>query len=275
MAKIFDGREFSSRKKAELSVKVEDLKKRGITPCLASIFLVSDKGSSLYTKLKSQEADSIGVKFILEAVEEKDSETTVQLVKKLNEDPSVHGILVQKPSGENDYSEEDWFNIVSSINPKKDVDGLTPNSLGNLTLGRPTFIPATVKAVLSVIAESRTDLESRNVVILGASEILGKPLSMILTDRGATVSMLHSKSKDIQYYLDKADILISATGSPGIVNSEMVKSGSVVIDVGSPKGDILVDKNLLNKVSFLSAVPGGVGPVTVISLLENLIDGFK
>lgn len=273
MTVIFDGKTFAKKEKEDLKKKVNNLSKKGVMPCLASVFLASDPGSVLYTKLKGQAAEEIGIKFLSYEIGSNNVSEIVSIVKKLNKDNNVQGILVQKPSGKNDFSSSDWATITLSISAQKDIDCLTPENLGLLLIGNPKFIPATVLAVLKVLEFSKVDLHNKNVVIIGASEILGKPLSHILTDMGATVSLLHKKSGDISKYTKEADILISATGEPEIIGKDLVKDNSIIVDVGAPNGDVRTQE-VLGKVSFLSPVPGGVGPMTINCLLENLINSL-
>lgn len=259
---MFDGREFARKKMAELL----GLHKAST---MVSIYQSSDPGSVLYTRLKKQAAESVGIKFVDYDVVGKSKDEIITLIKQINANNSIQGILVQKPSGEMDFSVADWSEIVYAINPRKDIDGLTPENLGLLTIGTPRFIPATVKAVMTVIKEFGIDLLGKKAVIVGASEILGKPLSMLLTDKGATVSLLHMATRKLRNYTQDADLLISATGSPELIGADDIKTGSVVIDVGAPRGDVKLE--VKDKAAFFSPVPGGVGPVTIACLLENLL----
>lgn len=270
MAILFDGKSYALAKGNNLREKVALLKEKGINLTLASVYLSIDSGSALYTRLKKNTAKSIGIEFLDYEIKDKDVEKFVSLIKDLNNDTSINGILVQKPSGANDFTAFNWKKIVLTLNPEKDVDGLTPENLGLLSIGTPRFIPATVKAVLDVLEAGKISVKGKHTVLLGASEILGRPLSMILTDMGATVSILHSATEDLKRYTTDADILVSATGVLGIISANSIKEGAVVIDVGAPKGDVKTDE-VSQKASFLSPVPGGVGPVTIVCLLENLV----
>ncbi|MGD0523467.1 MAG: tetrahydrofolate dehydrogenase/cyclohydrolase catalytic domain-containing protein [Candidatus Microgenomates bacterium] len=267
---IFDGRGYAEAKRAELKQKVAELTRAGKAPCMASIYISTDPGSVLYTRLKKQAAESVGIKFTDYDVTDKSKDEIITLIEQINSDKSVQGILVQKPSGKNDFSFSDWSEIVCTIDPRKDIDGLTPENLGLLAIGTPRFVPATVRAVMIVVNQSGIDLLGKKAVIIGASEILGKPLSMILTDKGATVSILHGATRDISNYTAEADLLVSATGNPGLIGAKDIKAGAVVIDVGAPKGDVKTEE-VMEKASFLSLVPGGVGPVTISCLLTNLL----
>lgn len=273
MTVIFDGKSFAKEEKEDLKKKVNELFLKGITPCLASVFLASDPGSVLYTRLKGQAAEEIGIKFLSYEIKSNNVSEIVSIVERLNKDSNVQGILVQKPSGKNDFLSSDWAKITLSISPEKDVDCLTPENLGLLLIGSPRFVPATVLAVLKVLEFSKVNLHNKNVVLIGASEILGKPLSHILTDMGATISLLHKATNDISRHTKEADVLISATGNPGIIGKDLVRDNSIVIDVGAPNGDVRTQE-ILGKVSFLSPVPGGVGPMTINCLLENLINSL-
>jgi len=273
MTVLFDGKMFAKEGRENLAKKVKYLSDKGIEPCLASVFLSSDPGSVLYTRLKGQAAKEIGIKFLSFEIKNKNVSEVVSIINKLNIDTNVHGILAQKPSGNNDFTNKEWAKIALSISPQKDIDCLSPENLGLLLIGNPRFIPATVLGVLKVLEYSKTNLSGKRIVLVGASEILGKPLSHILTDKGATVSLLHKATADISNYSKEADILISATGNPGIIGKDIIKENSIVIDVGAPNGDVKTEE-VLEKVSFLSPVPGGVGPMTIFCLLESLVNSL-
>ena len=273
MTVIFDGKLFAKDRKESLANKVKSLSEKGIVPCLASVYLSSDPGSVLYTRLKGQAAKEVGINFLSFEINSKNISEIDSIVEKLNKDDSVHGILVQKPSGSNDFTNSEWAEITLLIDPEKDVDCLSPENLGLLLIGSPRFIPATVLGVLKVLDFSKVNLNGKKVVIIGASEILGKPLSHILTDKGATVSLLHKKTGNLSNYSRNADIVISATGEPRIIGKDLVKEDSIVIDVGAPNGDVKTEE-MKDRVSFLSPVPGGVGPMTIYCLLENLVNSL-
>lgn len=269
---IFDGRAFAQIKEQALLREVGEIKKRGITPKLVSILADESKESALYVSLKAKFAERIGAIFEVHHFDEDNLKEIIEDIKKANADRSIHGIMVQLPV----LHEEE---IVRTIAPEKDVDCLTPENLGLIALKRPRFLPATVKAVLEIIQSSLRQLAGMNVVIIGASVIVGKPLAILLSDLGATVTLCRSTTKDLPDFTRRADILISATGAIDLVTKEMVKEGAMVIDVGISKllrggkfrvvGDVNLD--VLAKTSFLTPVPGGVGPVTVACLFENLM----
>ncbi len=271
MTAVFDGTKVARDKLEVLAAKISDLKKKNIIPRMASVFLTTDSGSVLYTKLKKEKAESIGIHFESHPIELKEAELFKQKVKLLTSTTGIHGILVQKPSGGNNFTKDEWSFITSVIPSDKDIDCLNANNLGLLMMGTPKYLPATVKAVLTVLAVGKISLPGKRVVVLGASEILGKPLAILLTEQNATVSLLHKATYDIANFVKEADIVISATGQTGLIRGDMVKNNAVVIDVGAPKGDVET-LEMMDKASFISPVPGGVGPLTIACLLENLVD---
>ncbi|PIV01394.1 bifunctional methylenetetrahydrofolate dehydrogenase/methenyltetrahydrofolate cyclohydrolase [Candidatus Shapirobacteria bacterium CG03_land_8_20_14_0_80_39_12] len=286
---IFDGKIYSQLKEVKLTEEVASLQSRGITPKLIDILADNSPESKLYAALKEKFARKIGVIFEIHHFDGSATEEVVADIQKANEEALVHGIMIQLPVADEEK-------IVAAIDPKKDVDSLTPENLGLIMGRRPRFLPATVRAVIDILKEAKkylpesgrlTDenkwLAGKNVVIIGASIIVGKPLAVILSDAGATVTICRSTTINLLKFTQNADILVSATGVMGLVKKEMVKRGAIVIDVGISKllrdgkfrivGD--VDQNVSEKTSFLTPVPGGVGPVTVACLFENLVESIK
>jgi len=280
---LFDGKDFAQEKEKELKRKVDELRRRGVVPKLVSILADDSKESALYVSLKAKFAQRIGAIFdVHQFAVGTETKEVVADIQKANTDPSVHGIMIQLPV-------ENQGEILQAISPRKDVDCLTEENLGLIVIGNPRFLPATVKAVMEVIKyalgrlghmfEEEKWLRGKTICIVGASIIVGKPLSMVLSDLGATVIICRSTTGRLSEFTQKADVLISATGAIDLVKKEMVKEGAIVIDVGISKllrdgkfrvvGD--VSKNVLEKTSFLTPVPGGVGPVTVACLFENLV----
>lgn len=209
-----------------------------------------------------------------------DSNTTtdkmLEIVERLNDDDTVHGILVQLPI----FKHLDERKILETISPKKDVDGFHPLNLGKLVMGRPDVIACTPKGIMSIIDSTGIDLTSKTAVVVGRSIIVGKPISALLLNRNATVITCHSKTRNLKKYTKMADVLVVAAGVPHLVTKEMVKKGALVIDVGINRvdGKVVGDvdtEEVLNVAKFVTPVPGGVGITTVISLLENLIDMIK
>lgn len=273
---IFDGRALAWAKEEVLRLQVLELQKKNRTPKLIVVLVGSNPDSELYVSLKQKFAQRVGVLFEIKRFPEfSPSAEIIDFIKKTNEDISVHGIMVQLPVA-------DPFGVVSVISPDKDVDCLTPRNLGLIMTENPKFLPATVKAVLAVIESAQIKITGANVTIVGASEIVGKPLAVLLSDEGATVSICRSTTKDLSAYTREADILISATGAPHLITKNMVKPGAAVIDVGISKllrdgkfqvvGDI--DSGVKEIASFFTPVPGGVGPVTVACLFENLLQAI-
>lgn len=266
---LFDGKKIAFKKEEKLKLKVGELLKKGIIPKLVSIMIGENPESEVYLRLKGEAAERVGIKLeVVRFSEEVKSKKVIKYIEKLNKDPKVHGIMAQLPLPEK-------LKILGAIAPSKDVDCLTPENLGLLMMGKPRFLPAVVKAVIEIIE----NLKGKNVCVVGASNLVGKPLAMILLSLGATVTICQDTTKNLCEFTKKADILISATGVPGLIKKEMVKPEAVLIDVGEKRvgnkvlGD--VDKKIKEVASFLTPVPGGVGPVTVVCLLENLIEVFS
>ncbi|MGI5826218.1 MAG: bifunctional 5,10-methylenetetrahydrofolate dehydrogenase/5,10-methenyltetrahydrofolate cyclohydrolase [Patescibacteria group bacterium] len=279
---IFDGKEFARQKEERLKLQVEALKAQGITPKMVSILADNSPETALYVSLKSKFAEKIGALYDVHRFDGGETQRIIEFIKEQNKNPSVHGIMVQLPViNENQ--------ILQAITPEKDADCLTAENLGKVLLGEPRLLPATVKATADIIkfaiehlegAQKEEDwLAGKNVCIIGASIIVGKPLAIYLSDLGATVTICHSKTENLPEFTKKADVVVSATGVTDLVTVDMVKYGAIVIDVGISKllrggkfrvmGD--VDPKVVEKTAFLSPVPGGVGPVTVASLFENLL----
>ena len=263
--------------------KVKILKKTtGIIPGLSVILVGNDPASNVYVKSKQKAAIEIGMNAVDYLLPEtvKDSDV-IQLIKNLNSDESVHGILVQLPLPENLSKTK----IIDSIDPNKDVDGLHTLNMGKLMTGRQIFPPATPYGIQKILLSAGVSVSSKHVVVLGRSEIVGKPISLLMSQKGvmgdATVTVCHSKTRNIESITNQADILIAAIGMPNFVTGSMVKDGVVVIDVGINRvvdaqnrrgyklvGDVFFEE-VSKKASVITPVPGGVGPMTIAMLLEN------
>lgn len=261
-ARIFDGREFARKKELELAERVKRL---GSVPKLVSIVAGDNPASHLYVNLKGQAARRIGISFEKFEFRNPKSETIseiIKLINDLNNDKSVTGIMVQLPLPASLQGQT--LKVVGAIAAEKDVDGLA---------GKSRFLPATVKAVVDILgqmANGKWQIVEKKIVVVGRSAIVGRPLAEELVKRGAKVTVAHSQTGDLGAVTRKAEILISATGRPGLITADMVKPGAVVIDVGEPKGDVAED--VREVASFVTPVPGGVGPVTVACLLENVVE---
>jgi methylenetetrahydrofolate dehydrogenase (NADP+)/methenyltetrahydrofolate cyclohydrolase len=273
-AKVMDGKSISKGLLKELKGRVDILKKRGIQPRL-DIVLVGDKpASKIYVEKKIKSSGDIGIKAELHKFpKHMKKEKILKTIEKLNSDESVHGILVQLPLPRHLNERE----IIDSVCPEKDVDGLTTYNLGNLFAGEAKFEPCTPKGVMKILDYYNIKIEGKNVVIVGRSNLVGKPLSAMFLKKNATVTVCHSKTKDLNKHTRNADILVVAVGKPNFITGEMIKNDSVVVvDVGINRfgGKVIGDvyfKSVEYKVSHITPVPGGVGPLTVAMVLENTI----
>lgn len=278
MAVIIDGKEVAKKTRENLKKEVEELKASNIKPKLAVIMVGDNAASKVYVKNKSKACNEVGVEYEEYFL---DTNTTqkelIELIKKLNEDTSVNGILLQSPLPPHlDINE-----AFQTIDYRKDVDGFHPMNVGKLVLGQDTFVSCTPYGIMRLFEEYDIDLCGKNVVILGRSNIVGKPLVQCCLNKNATVTVCHSKTKDVTEAARNADVLISAIGKPNFVTENMVKDGAVVIDVGINRldtGKIVGDvdfENVSKKASYITPVPGGVGPMTVAMLLNNVVKVAK
>jgi len=261
MATIFDGRLFAAEKEASLILKVMGLKARGVYPKLASILVGNNPASELYVNLKKKEAEKIGAEVDIYFVSEKTKiDDIVLLIDTLNTDENVHGIMVQLPLPASLSKFKDQ--VIDSISPSKDVDGLRSDS---------QFLHPTSKAVVDILkfAEKGLEVSPKTVCVVGATGMVGTPLVKELKEEGYEVIECDTKTSDLKSLTLQGEVLISTTGIPGLIKNDMVKRDAIVIDVGSPKGDVEIG---IEKIaSFVTPVPGGVGPVTISALLENLV----
>lgn len=274
MAVIIDGREVAKKIKEELKEKVNELKEKGIYSKLAVIMIGKDKASEIYVRNKSRDCDYVGIEYEEFFLEENITmETLLNLIDELNKRDDIHGILLQSPIPEH----LDIRKAFNKIDYRKDVDGFNPINVGKLLIGEDTFIPCTPLGVIKLLEEYNIQIEGKNAVVIGRSNIVGKPLSQYLLNKDATVTVCHSKTENLKEITSKADILISAVGKPKVITRDMVKENAVIIDVGinrTPDGKIVGDvdyDNLLDKVSYITPVPGGVGQMTRAMLINNII----
>ena len=274
MAVIIDGKALAKKIRENLKKECEELKQKGIIPKLAVIMVGDNPASKVYVKNKSKACEEIGINYEEYLLEENTTqEQLIDLIQNLNKDKTVNGILLQSPI-------PDHLNInqaIKAITCSKDVDGFTPSSIGKLMIGEDTFISCTPYGVIKMFEEYNIDLTGKNVVILGRSNIVGKPLLQCCLNKNATVTVCHSKTKDLIEYTKRADILIAAIGKSKFVKKEMLKDGVVVIDVGINRGEDGkltgdVDFDEVEKIaSYITPVPGGVGPMTIAMLMNNVI----
>lgn len=274
VAKILDGKQIAKDYRQGLQSQVEALKEKGFTPKLSVILVGNDGASQSYVRSKKKAAEKIGmISEIVHLEETATEEEVLNELNRLNNDDSVSGILVQVPLPKQ-VSEQ---KILEAINPDKDVDGFHPINIGKLYIDEQTFVPCTPLGIMEILKHAGIDLEGKNAVVIGRSHIVGQPVSKLLLQKNASVTILHSRSKDMASYLKDADVIVSAVGKPGLVTKDVVKEGAVIIDVGNTpdengklKGD--VDYDAVKEIAgAITPVPGGVGPLTITMVLNNTL----
>ncbi|EZV07868.1 bifunctional methylenetetrahydrofolate dehydrogenase/methenyltetrahydrofolate cyclohydrolase FolD [Staphylococcus aureus] len=274
VAKILDGKQIAKDYRQGLQDQVEALKEKGFTPKLSVILVGNDGASQSYVRSKKKAAEKIGmISEIVHLEETATEEEVLNELNRLNNDDSVSGILVQVPLPKQ-VSEQ---KILEAINPEKDVDGFHPINIGKLYIDEQTFVPCTPLGIMEILKHADIDLEGKNAVVIGRSHIVGQPVSKLLLQKNASVTILHSRSKDMASYLKDADVIVSAVGKPGLVTKDVVKEGAVIIDVGNTpdengklKGD--VDYDAVKEIAVaITPVPGGVGPLTITMVLNNTL----
>ena len=275
---IIDGKKISSQIKKEIFAEVRALKKKtGKTPGLAAVLVGDDPASALYVRNKNKTCKNVGFQSFENILPANTNEKTLlNLVDELNKDSKVNGILVQLPLP----AQIDSKKVLETINPEKDVDGFHLENVGRLVTGNPTFKPCTPAGIIELLDQYKVDIEGKQAVVLGRSNIVGKPVASLLLARNATVTICHSRTKDLPTISRSADILVAAIGKPHFVTSNMVKNDAVVIDVGINRvGNKLVGdvdyESVLKKASLVTPVPGGVGPMTIAMLMVNTLQAFK
>jgi methylenetetrahydrofolate dehydrogenase (NADP+) / methenyltetrahydrofolate cyclohydrolase len=274
-ARVIDGRAAAALLRAEFIPRIELLRERtNITPGLAVILVGNNPASAIYVSNKVRACEEIGIRSLrFDLPESIDTESLVRTIEGLNADSAVHGILVQLPLPQH----IDMRRVLETISVRKDVDGFHLYNVGGLVVGNTVFSPCTPYGVVKLLEYERIKVEGQNVVVVGASNIVGKPMALMLMQRDATVCICHAKTRDLAQFTILADILIVAAGKPRLILPQMVKTGAVVIDVGInrlPDGRITGDVDfeaVAEKASFITPVPGGVGPMTITMLLENTI----
>ena len=274
MAKIIDGKAISLAIKDELKEKVAEYKNKGIDITLAVVKVGNDPASAVYVRNKEKACEYVGINSrTLALPEETTQEELLNIVRELNEDDTVNGILVQLPLPKHIEESE----VLLAINSTKDVDGFHPVNVGKMVIGEDTFLPCTPAGIIEMLKRSDIDIEGKECVVIGRSNIVGKPMSLLMLKENATVTIAHSRTKDLKEVTKRADILVAAIGKPKFVTADYVKEGAVVIDVGMDRdengklcGDVDFE-SVEPKVSAITPVPGGVGPMTVTMLLVNCL----
>lgn len=275
---LINGKELAKKIRGELKLEVDNLRKNGIIPKLAVIMVGNDKASEVYVRNKSKACNEIGIEFEEFLLDSNiKQEELIELIKKLNNRKDIHGILLQSPIPEHLNIREAF----DTIDYRKDVDGFNPINIGKLAIGENAFVSCTPYGVVKMLEEYNIPIEGKRAVIIGRSNIVGKPLIQCLLNKNATVTICHSRTKNIEEITKEADILIAALGKPKFVKENMVKENAVVIDVGinrNEEGKLVGDvdfENVSKKVSYITPVPGGVGPMTIAMLMNNVVKAAK
>lgn len=273
-AKILSGTDLAKKIKSGLKTTVEELKSKGINPCLAVVIVGNDPASRVYVNFKKNDCAEIGIESIEHALAENTTEDELlELIDKLNNDPKITAILVQLPLPK--HIDED--RIIFAINPKKDVDCFHPINVGKLMIGKPEFMPCTPAGVMELLEENGIEVAGKECVVVGRSNIVGKPQAIMLLSKHGTVTVCHSRTRNLEEVCKRADILVAAVGRKEIIKESFVKPGAVVIDVGVNRGE---DNKLVGDVDFtavsqiasaITKVTGGVGPMTRAILMKNTV----
>ncbi|MCI8298819.1 MAG: bifunctional methylenetetrahydrofolate dehydrogenase/methenyltetrahydrofolate cyclohydrolase FolD [Lachnospiraceae bacterium] len=278
MAEIIDGKRISQQIKDELKEKAAALKAKGRTGALAVIQVGADPASSVYVRNKKNACAYVGIESLAyELPEETSEEELLNLIAQLNGRQEVKGILVQLPLPEHICEDK----IIQAISPKKDVDGFHPQSVGAMTIGEPGFLPCTPAGIIQLLKRSAVEIAGKHCVIIGRSNIVGKPMALLMLRENATVTIAHSKTRDLPQLCRQADLLIVAIGKPQFIGAEYVKEGAVVIDVGIHRdennklcGDVKYEE-VKQIASAITPVPGGVGPMTIAMLMSNCVQSIE
>ena len=286
MSELISGKVIGASINEELRKEVDQLKTNGIEPCLAVVLVGEDPASEVYVRNKKRTCGEIGIRSIGHDLPASTTQEELEkLIQSLNDDPAVHGILCQFPLPE----KLDETRVILTISPDKDVDGLHPLNAGLIAMGQPKFISCTPYGVLQMLKRSRISTSGKNAVVLGRSNLVGRPIATLLSSKGwdATVTVCHSRTANLAEVTSQADIIVAAIGIPEFVKADMVKPGAVVIDVGINRiddpskasgsrmvGDVAF-KQVEEKASFITPVPGGVGPMTIAMLMANTVNAAR
>lgn len=278
MGEIIDGKKLAKEIQEKVTSEVAELVKQGKKPGLAVVLVGDNQASRTYVRNKQKRTEEAGMKSVLiELPETVTEEKLLKVVEELNEDNTIHGILVQLPLPKH-ISEE---KVIDAISFDKDVDGFHPVNVGNLFIGKDSFVPCTPAGIIELIKSTGTQIEGKRAVVIGRSNIVGKPVAQLLLNENATVTVAHSRTKDLPQVAKEADILVVATGLAKFVKKEYIKPGAIVIDVGMDRdennklcGDVDFD-DVKEQAGFITPVPGGVGPMTITMLLANTLKAAK
>jgi len=276
--KLIDGKKISAQIKEELKVEVDELRAQGIEVCLAVIQVGADPASTVYVGNKKKACEYIGIRSLAyELPEETTEKELLDLIADLNKRVDVNGILVQLPLPAHIHEDT----VIQAIDPKKDVDGFHPQSVGALCIGQPGFISCTPAGIIQLLKRSDVEIEGKHCVVIGRSNIVGKPMGILLLRENGTVTVCHSRTKNLKEITRQADILVVAVGRPKLITKEYIKKGAVVIDVGIHRmdhkklcGDVDFD-DVADYVGAITPVPGGVGPMTIAMLMNNCIESVR
>ena len=274
MSKILNGKKIAEEIKNEIKLEVDKLK---IKPCLAVVVVGENPASQIYVRNKKHACEKVGIKSISHEIKEDAGEKELLLlINNLNLDKEVHGILVQLPLP----THIDENKIINAINPEKDVDGFHPLNIGKMMLGLKTLLPCTPSGIIEILKRSSIQIEGKHVVMVGRSNIVGKPVAQLLLNKNATITICHSKTKNLKEITRQADILVVALGKAKFIKKDMIKDKVIIIDVGINRlennkicGDVDFE-NVKNKASLITPVPGGVGPMTIAMLLKNTLEAY-
>ena len=275
MLKLIDGKQLAQKRREEIKRTVEQLKAKGIVPGLAVVLVGEDAASQIYVRNKEKACEEVGFySEVYRLPESTSQEELLQLIERLNHDEKIHGLLVQLPVP----AHIDEKAVIHAIDARKDVDGFLPENLGSLLIGEPAFEPCTPKGCIDLIKQTGIEITGKMAVVVGRSNIVGKPVAMMLLRENATVTICHSKTKNLKEELLTADIVVAAVGKSNFITGDMIKDGAVVIDVGMNRlengkltGDV-DQASLEGRDCWLTPVPGGVGPMTITMLMQNTLE---
>jgi len=275
---ILDGKKLSQKIRLEIKNEAEELKEKGITPGLAVILVGNDPASQVYVGMKAKACKESGIYSVVhefpETISQKELLETIEMI---NKNPNIHGLLIQLPLPKH----IDTTKVLEAVEPSKDVDGFHPYNVGRLVAGLDSFAPCTPLGVMEMFKEYNIDVKGKDVCIVGASNIVGKPMQALLLNEFATTDICHIYTKDLKAHTKRADIVIVGVGKINLITADMIKEGAIVIDIGINKneeGKLVGDvdfENVSKKASYITPVPGGVGPMTIAMLLKNTIKAAK